>query len=325
MTTTKKTLLSIGLLAVLGWSAVSQADVVTNIDLTVPIGAGGADVTFSGIDSIDWNQNGSGLAIGIGPFDDSVLIPVSTPFQFLYQANAVLLSGPGLADSPNEMDTSSNGSWGSKTFELTIVANLYEVVESSSFSKPGNLDPSVTLIPDPSKNSTISIFYDAPELSGGGLSSRTSDGTGFADGLEIARFNIGAGPNGFQSKTVFTAITGSDTGQGSPKIYADLSGAGAFVNTDYLTGITGLIFDLEFQSTINFPPSTSTTTAFFAGGSAPYSPYTVDSDCQTGTCDILFKVDGSNQFTTKVPEPTSLLLLAGGLFGLGWTTRRRSA
>src|SRR3546814_4827533 len=72
----------------------------------------------------------------------------------------------------------------------------------------------------------------------------------------------------------------------------------------FLEGILGAVADLEFESNQQFPPGTSQTTGFHIGGSAFYPDYVVDPDS-----DIVLKVDGSNTFTTQVPEPGTLGLL----------------
>jgi hypothetical protein len=278
----------------------------------------GTNNLVTGADALDWNAAGSGVAIGAGPFSATTLLPVGIQFNFLYQANLVAVTGgTAVGNFASDLDTTANGLAQGKKFEFTIVAKMREVVTSSSFLGAGNTKPHAEfgLAGGPDDNK-IAIFYDSTP------DSKTSDGTGFDDGVMVALLTIDS--NGTSSGFTGEIINGQQRGNGTARIHASI-GAGDFVNDAYLRGILDLIFDIDFESNLNYPATTSATTGFHMGGDSTLFPnHPVNSSGLPGS-DIVFKVDGSNQFSTAVPEPGSMLLLGAGLLGIVGATRRRKA
>lgn len=282
--------------------------------------------------SLDWNEQGSGVAKGRGPFGNVPALLPGQKFQFLYQSNLVNVNPTGTPVAG--LDTSSNGVWASpSSFEFTLVATINEVVDTLTAIPGAPGDPDVGYFAsfglDTSLHSSISIYYDS--AAGGGLNASTATGTGFDDGLEVLRMTVDTGVPGFATLSSFLATTagpGAGTGQGSAKIHAakDLA-FGDFVDENYFQGLLDFIWDSEFQSNLNYPSGTSSTVGFHVGGDPMYPSYAVV-PCTPGatTCDLLLKVDGQSEFTVPmdVPEPASLVLLGLGLLGLGATRRRQA-
>lgn len=284
--------LAVGALASVGWSLGAAAQ---QTDINVFDDDGNliqADVT-----AFDWAEFGSGVAKDAGPFGTPLTL--GQEIEFLYQSNLVNMDGV----VPTNLVTTANGGALGTGFQFTIVATLQETV--TGFLEVGDQQTATFGL----TSGTISIFYDD-----GGLANTQADtdtGTGFDDGTEIARFSLEEGISNF------TADVGEGNGAGTAQLEFLITAALDFVDPEFLEGILGAIMDLHFDSNLNFPPGTSDTTGFHLGGSDFYPDYAVNGD------DIVFKVDGSNTFTTQVPEPATLGLLGAGLLGLCLALRRR--
>jgi hypothetical protein len=282
--------------------AASAASATT---FTLKDGSGGTIVNNA--TSLDWNERGSGVAIGAGPFSDSTLLPVGSRFNFLYQANLASVSGDPTALIKG-LDNTSNGNIDpGSAFEFTIVAKLSEVVTGSGVV--GGKNTAFFGLGGGVNDNKVAIYYDTK------MNANTTAGTGFADGTMIALLSIVA--DGTTSN--FSTLPGTGTGQGSARIHAVVDTAnGDFINAAFLDGVEDLLFGINFESNLNFPSGTSSTSNFFAGSqSALFNPYAVSGN------DIIFKVDGANTFT-NVPEPGSMMLMGLGMLGLVGAARRKS-
>jgi hypothetical protein len=287
----------------LAFSSAAKADVLTTFNLK----DGAGNTIVANADGLDWNEKGSGVAIGAGPFNDNALLPPGVGFDFRYQANLVTISGGSPTALSLGLDTTSDGiAQGFQSYEFTIAAKMREVVTSSAVV--GGKPTAFFGLGGTNADNKVAIFYDTNR------NANTATGTGFDDGIMIALLTIVS--DGTTSQ--FSTIPGSGTGQGSAKLTAQKVEAGDFINAAYLEGVEKLLFGMRFESNLNYPAGTSATSAFHVGGSAAFSDYNV------GANDIVLKVDGSNRFT-QVPEPGSMVLMGIGMLGFVGAARRRAA
>jgi hypothetical protein len=262
--------------------------------------------------TLDWNTDGSGVAIGVGPFAGGTALTAGTQFQFLYQANLVSVNGNTTSAFRGNLDANSNGVPNdSNAFEFTIVAKLNEYVLNSNVDATTGLAHANFALQDTPTQNKVAIYYDTA------ANANTGTGTGFDDGTLIALLTIV--PTSSLSQFEATSLS---TGQGSTQLHAVIDASqGDFINTAYLDGVTSLGLDVQFDSNLNYPPGSSATTGFQLGGDETIFPgYNVNP-----ASDIVFKVDGSSTFTNgTVPEPGSTMLLGLGMLGLVGATRRKA-
>jgi len=265
-------------------------------DVLVQDGAG--NVIATGVHTFDENEAGSGLALGFTPV-------VGSTFSFLYQSNVVAFNDAGgQAITPL---AGLNTSFASGGYEFTVAARITETVTSVTAGA------GVTTVTFSATGGTASIFFD--NAASGGVQAVTSTGAGFDDGHRVGQFDVVAG-TGLSTFTTFASGAGLGATQ-----YDFVISAGSAVDADYISSLLGgPIGDMHFTSSQVIPPGTSTTTGFHLGtpSNAPDIYATTPTDGN-----LLLKVDGSNTFTTAVPEPETYALMLAGLGAIGFVTRRR--
>ena len=286
------TILAAGALA-LGLSTVAQAQTTT--DVTVLDGAG--NVVAGNVHSFDENEAGSGLAVGFTP-------EVGSTFTFLYQANVVSFNDA--SGTPITPMAGLNASFAGGGYEYTIVASITETVTGISTAN------GITTVTFAASGGSASIFFD--NAASGGVKSVTSTGVGFDDGHLVGLFDIVAG-TGISNFSTFA----DGSGLGATR-YDFVIRAGTIVDPAYILGLLGPVGDLHFTSSQVLPAGTSTTTGFHIG--APSNAPDIYATTPVGN-NLLVKVDGSNTFTTAIPEPETYALMLAGLGALGFMTRRR--
>lgn len=264
-----------------------------NASVTVKDGVG--NTLAAGVLAFDENETGSGVIIGAGSN-----VPVLGAVQdYLYQSNVVGFTGSS--------SSSLNGSFASGGYELTLVAHLQLKVTNVTMLGGGAFFATFAAV-----GGNAGLYFD--NTAQGGAKSNTASGNGFDDGRLIGMFNVL--PGGVSS---FYG-TGPNAGIGSAAFNFQTVG---MVDSNYLSATTGAITGINFTSNQSLPVGTSLTTSFHNNAannwSDLYPTYAV------GQNDVLLKVDGSNTFTTAVPEPSTYSLLLAGIGALGFLARRRRA
>ena len=293
---TKFSLTAAALAAAAAFGLSSAANAAGTTDVTVQDGAG--NTIANNVHTFDENEAGSGLALGFTPV-------VGSTFSFLYQANVVSFNdASGTAITPL---AGLNASFASGGYEYTVVARITETVTSV------NTAGGITTVTFSATGGTASIFFD--NAASGGVKAVTGTGAGFDDGHLVGQFDIVAG-NGLSNFTTFAGGAGLGATQ-----YDFVIHSGSSVDGAYITGLTGPIGDMHFTSSQVIPPGTSTTTGFHLGAPTGGPPDIYPTTLTDGN--LLLKVDGSNTFTSAVPEPETYALMLAGLGAIGFMTRRR--
>jgi hypothetical protein len=278
--------------ATLGLSSTANA---ATTDVMVLDGAG--NTVANNVHTFDENEAGSGLALGFTPV-------VGSTFSFLYQANVVSFNdATGTTITPL---AGLNASFASGGYEFTVVARITESV--TSVTTGGG----ITTVTFSATGGTASIFFD--NAASGGVKAVTGTGAGFDDGHLVGQFDIVAG-KGLSNFTTFAGGAGLGATQ-----YDFVIHSGSSVDGAYITGLTGPIGDMHFTSSQVIPAGTSTTTGFHLG-TPSNGPDIYPTTGAAGN--LLLKVDGSNTFTSAVPEPETYALMLAGLGAIGFMTRRR--
>lgn len=276
--------------------AAAGAQAQTTFDLK----DGSGNVVAASATSLDWNQQGSGVAKGVGPYGTP--FQTGDSFEFLYQANLVAAN-----TQITGLDTTSDGKADAgASFEYTIVAKLQEVV--TGVAGAPNFQTAQFGVGGTNATNKVAIYYDTA------MNANTATGTGFTDGTLIALLTIVS--DGTES--YFTS-SGTSRGLGSASLHAEIVEDGDFINQNYLAGLTEMLFGVDFESNLNYPANSASTSAFHVGTDSTFTGYNVASN------DIVFKVDGSSNFEGgAVPEPGTMMLLGMGMLGLVGASRRKS-
>ncbi|CAG1016682.1 partial Serine-aspartate repeat-containing protein F, partial [Anaerolineales bacterium] len=216
--------------------------------------------------NFDWSSSGSGNAQGLAPAGKTLTI--GQTFTFRYQSYLFALN------APNGSEVTFPGL--NSSFEYTLVAQMQMVVTAYDATTKNYIFKTLP-------GGQFFIYHDSQR------NADVTTGFGFDDGTLAVSGTIDA------DQFISLVFLSSTTAVGS----SQLNGQVLAVDSTYLDPAPPIV-SFRFESTVNFPPLDSTTSAYFAGraGEGNLQTYTVL------TNDLALKVDASSKFgvTTAPPE-----------------------